>query len=243
MCAGTNILCCCQRPGHCDKERSRLWQLGADDQGTAALHSRTGWIQRKGHSPACLQATPLLRSHRAHELVGPACLATLLAAAKAGRTSDNIASLSDELAAASEGASPAALLLLATVQWHCQDHEAALLTLDDLALADVDDHTNARVKALAGWITLSQCRGAVGDRDDSSSDEEDDDLEGHEHEITEAASLFNTACDLQPSCLEVRCRPSAHARCNVSQQPVPAVSIHDHGKSQHSKPRFACRRS
>lgn len=82
-----------------------------------------------------------------------------------------------------------------------------MLTLDDLDVADVDDATAARAKALAGWITLGQCRGARGPSDNggdaSSSDDDDGDADSHEHDLSEALSLFNSASDLHPSCLEV----------------------------------------
>ena len=158
-----------------------------------------------------LQAAPLFRSLKADPHVGPAALAVLLSASKAGLTADSEASLFNEFDAAKATATPEATLLLATAHWHLGELQTALLTLDDLDVSTgVDTGTNATAKALGGWITLSQSaqararqRGlgggevATGVHDDESDDDEDGDL-------GDAAEAFETSLELEPGNVDVR---------------------------------------
>jgi hypothetical protein len=156
------------------------------------------------HAHVSLQATPLLRSQRTHELVGPACLATLLAAARAGLITDSEAGLAEDVRASLEACNLEAKLLLATVQWHTADNQASLTTLDELDSLEDTNSAKSAVKALIGWVALAQsCHVWALDRD-PPSDIEDDDLDGAEHDLQEASHCFDAALHLDSGNVEVR---------------------------------------
>lgn len=152
-------------------------------------------------SLAPVQAIPLLRSFSSDDLVGPACLATLLHAANASHITDSYG-LAETLENERISASDEALLLLASVQWHCNDLEAGLLTLDQLEDSAAPDNVQRSGKAVNAWILLAQAGiakdGAVGQPDDSEDDEQD-----AASNIAEAQSIFRVILATEPSHIDV----------------------------------------
>lgn len=149
-----------------------------------------------------LQAIPLLRSLTSDDTVGPACLATLLHAANASHISDPY-SITEQLESERISASDEALLLLAIVQWHCNDLEAGLLTLDQLEESAAADEIQRTAKAINAWILLSQA-GIAKPHATVQEDESEDDVQDAESNIAEARSMFRLVLAADPSHIEVR---------------------------------------
>lgn len=143
----------------------------------------------------------MLRSLTNDDLVGPACLATLLHAANGSHISDSY-SLAEQLESERVSASDEALLLLATVQWHCNELEAGLLTLDQLDESAATDVIQRSGKAVNAWILMAQAGiakpHATGQHDDS-----DDDAQDAASNISEARSIFRVVLAADPSHIDV----------------------------------------
>ena len=151
-----------------------------------------------------LQAAPQLRSLRSNEQVSIAATAGLLSAASAGQVSDLASSLAEDLDIAKSTASADSLLLLASVQYHIGEVQAALLTLDDLDAADASPSTAASAKALAGWAAVTTSRECIAHTQASAASIDHDDMEDADGDLSEAADHFDTALAHEPSNVEVR---------------------------------------
>jgi hypothetical protein len=127
-----------------------------------------------------------------------ACTVTLLAAAKAGQTSESEITLAEDLENDRNHASHDAQVLLATAQWHCGDLQASLLTLDHLDATDLPKELSASAKAINGWIAIAQSKEWQNFGDLGSDD--DQELDG---ELIEALELFDAVLAIDPSHVEV----------------------------------------
>lgn len=148
-----------------------------------------------------MQAIPVLRSFSNDNLVGPACLAILLHAANASHIADSYG-IAESLESERISASDEALLLLATVQWHCDDLEAGLSTLDQLEDAAAADVIQRSGKAVNAWILMTQA-GIARDLASERNDDSDDDTQDAASNIAEAHSIFRSVLQGDPSHIDV----------------------------------------
>jgi hypothetical protein len=153
---------------------------------------------------AALQATPLLRNLKGDRHVGLACAATLLSAAKAGKTSDSEAALFNELDSAKSAASEDALLLLATAQWHLGELQTALLTLDELSASGPSQDVLTAAKAGTGWVMVEQRRVAKEFSSDHEASDDDADADDEDADLSETYEAFDEALAIDGADVEVR---------------------------------------
>ena len=157
---------------------------------------------------ASAQGTAILRELLNHELVGLACIATLVHAARASRIADPEDELRNRLESERSTASECALVLLATAQWHSGEFEGSLLTIDQMDSLDNDDGTSTSAKAVNGWVLLSQAGiGSEAYEDDPAGDDDDEDLRDSAASIAEAQRHFEGALIEDPSNIDVRILP------------------------------------
>eukprot|EP00892_Ulva_mutabilis_P009788 jgi/Ulvmu1/7181/UM034_0090.1 len=143
------------------------------------------------------QAIPVLRGFSNDDLVGPASLATLVHAANSSHITDSYG-LAESLESERISASDEALLLLATVQWHCNELEAGLQTLDQLEDSAAPDNIQRNGKAVNAWMLLAQA-GIAKDTPAGQHDDSDDDAEDAASSIAEAQSIFRVVLANEPS--------------------------------------------
>ena len=138
--------------------------------------------------------------------MGLASIATLVHAARASHISESEDELRDRLDSERSTSSDAALVLLATVQWHCAEFEASLLTIDQMDGIDAEDGTSNAAKAVNGWVLLSQAGiGAEARRFDRVTEDDEDDVHESATSIAEAQRSFEGALIEDPSSIDVRC--------------------------------------
>lgn len=143
-----------------------------------------------------------------HELVGLASIATLVYAARASQISESEDELRDRLDSERSTACDAALVLLATVQWHSAEFEASLLTIDQMDGLDTDDGTSTASKAVNGWVLLSQAGiGPEAGGSDRVGEDDDEDVHDSAASIAEAQLNFEGALIEDPSNIDVRSLP------------------------------------
>ena len=141
--------------------------------------------------------------------MGLASIATLVHAARASHISESEDELRDRLDSERSTSSDAALLLLATVQWHSAEFEASLLTIDQMDGIDTDDGTSTASKAVHGWVLLSQAGvGPEAGRRERGADEDEDDVQESAASVADAQRNFEGAHIEDPSNIDVRVIPA-----------------------------------
>jgi len=93
-------------------------------------------------------------------------------------------------------------LLLATVQWHCNELEAVLLTSDQLDESAAADEIQRSGKAISAWILLTQA-GIARPQAIEQHDDSDDDAQDAASNISEARSIFQVVLAADPSHIDV----------------------------------------
>jgi hypothetical protein len=90
------------------------------------------------------------------------------------------------------------------VQWHSAEYEASLLTIDQMDGLDAQDNTSTAIKALNGWVLLSQA--GIGTDAARVREKEDDDEDVHDSaaNIAEAQRCFEGALIEDPANIDVR---------------------------------------